>query len=517
MPALLPVGTARNVERLLTPEPERELPRDPVKWVEDELHEHPWSIQRAIMRSVVENRRTAVPSCYGAGKDWTAARIALYWIAAHQPGEAFVVTTGPTTTQVKAILWREMQRGFRRGDLPGRLTVPRGASAQPEWHIGPVGDSELVAFGRKPQDFTDTEAAKAAFTGIHARYVLVIYDEAGGIPPWLFEAGEGLLTSAGSAALAIGNPGDPSSHFAEVCAPGSSWNVIPISAFDTPNLSGEHVPEHLRHVLVSREWVDEKREAWGEDSALWQSKVLGRFPDKSDELVVSPSLVQRGIDTDLPGLGAGAYGLDVARFGAAESALYRSRDGVVRLEETWVKADTTETEGRARRVLDRHGGTADPQVAMAVDADGIGGGVYDHLNDEGYEVHPYHGGVEAILSRPQAGGESFVNKRSESWWNFREDLKDGLVDLDPDDDVLQAQLQWPKWKVDGRGRIRVETKDEMAKRGKPSPDRADAAIMARDLDRAGISLRRRYASRQDRARKRSRPKSITGDLINKAM
>jgi hypothetical protein len=511
-PALLPRGTASAAIRLLTPEPERELPRDPVKWASEELHEHPWSIQRQIMRSVVEHRYTAVPSCYGAGKDWTAARTAAYWIAAHEPGEAFVVTTGPTTTQVKAILWRELARAHRKGDLPGDLIGMRGQSV-PEWHVGPKGDTELVAFGRTPKDLTDKEAAKAAFTGIHARYVLVIYDEAGGIPPWLWEAGDGLLTSAASRALAIGNPGDPSSRFAEVCRPGSGWNVIPISAFDTPNLSGEAVPEALRHVLVSKEWVEERRQRWGEESALWQSKVLGQFPDTSDDLVVSPSLVTKGHMTELDGMELGAYGLDVARYGQNESVIYRSRGGVIRLEEAWRKSATTVTEGKAKRILARHGGVDDPQVPMAIDADGIGGGVYDHLAEDGYGVHAYHGGVAAIKSRAEAGGEAFADRRSESWWNFREDLADGYIDLDPADDDLADQLQKPRWSTDSKGRIKVESKKEMAKRGVPSPDRADAAIMARDLDRVGIGLAERYGTREELAQ-RAVEKSITGDLLD---
>lgn len=516
MTAILPRGSSAAMVRRLTPEPERELPQDPVAWIRDELREHPWSMQRKILRSVVEHRYTAVPSCYGAGKDWTAARAAAYWIAAHPIGEAFVVTTGPTTTQVKAILWRELQRAHRKGDLPGQLTGMRGGNATPEWHVGPPGGSELVAFGRKPQDFTDVEDAKAAFTGIHARYVLVIYDEAGGIPPWLWEAGDGLLTSAASRALAIGNPGDPSSRFAQVCAPGSGWNVIPISAFDTPNMTGEAVPEYLRHVLVSEQWVEERRERWGEDSALWQSKVLGRFPDTSDDLVISPALVAKGQATELDGMDAGAYGLDVARYGGNESVLYRSRGGVVRLEEAWRKAPTTETEGHARRYLDRHGGTDDPRVPMMIDADGIGGGVYDHLNEDGYGVVPYHGGIAALKSKPEAGGESFADRRSESWWNFRTDLRAGWVDLDAADDDLASQLQKPRWSLDSKGRIKVESKKDLLKRGVPSPDRADAAIMARDLDRGGIDFLARYGTREE-LKQAARASSLTADLYTKAM
>jgi hypothetical protein len=82
------------------------------------------------------------------------------------PGEAFVVTTAPTTAQVEAILWRYIGAAHRRAELPGRVTLDA------KWHIG----QQLVGDCRKPADYD-----QAAFQGIHARYVLVIIDEADGV------------------------------------------------------------------------------------------------------------------------------------------------------------------------------------------------------------------------------------------------------------------------------------------------------------------------------------------------
>jgi hypothetical protein len=87
---------------------------------------------------------------------------------------------------------------------------------------------------------------------------------------------------------------------------------------------------------------------------------------------------------------------------------------------------------------------------------------------------PFNGGTAAVDS------ERFVNARTEAWWGFMEDLEAGLIDLDPEDELLAAQLQQPRWKRDSsQRRIRLETKDEMAARGLKSPDRADAATMSR--------------------------------------
>lgn len=480
----IPVGTGSRVERLLTPEPERALPTDPVEWTRSTLDEHLWSAQRRVMRAVLEHRYTAWQACHGPGKSFTAARFVAWWLEGHPPGEAFVVTSAPSGHQVRAILWREIRRAHRRGNLPGTIT-----DAQvPEWKI----DGEMVAFGRKPADLIDAEAARTAFQGIHARYVLIVLDEACGIPEWLWEATDTLVTNEASRVLAIGNPDDPTTRFAKVCAPGSGWHVEQTSVFDTPNFTGEAVPEQMREMLPSPTWVEERKRDWGESSPLYIAKVLGLFPEVADDVVISPRLVRLAHERSLPGLGRGRFGMDVARKGADETCIYRNRDGVIRLATlpvgpyaidnagtpdplagqpaVWRGADTDVSRRRAQALLEdrrtRH-------LEMTIDVVGLGAGVVDPLSALGYRIAPYSGGEQA--NDPTR----FTNRNAEAWWAFRDGLRAGLIDLDPEDLTLASQLQSRKWKIDPQGkRIRLETKDEMAKRGLPSPDRADAAIMS---------------------------------------
>src|SRR5262249_41588035 len=155
----------------------------------------------------------------GPGKSYTAAQIAAWWLDGHPVGEAVVVTTAPTDRQVKVVLWKEIRRVHSKAQLAGRTN-------QKEWLMTPEGgEEEIVAFGMKPADYDP-----AAFQGIHARYVLVIYDEACGIPgagaqpssgshmnaSSLWEAGDSLLTNDDCRMLAIGNPDDPSAEFARI-------------------------------------------------------------------------------------------------------------------------------------------------------------------------------------------------------------------------------------------------------------------------------------------------------------
>lgn len=469
-------GFGAAVERELTPAPERKLAHDPVEWLQDDVGEHPWSMQRKVMRSVVVNRRTAVPSAHGTGKSFTGSRLAGWWISAHPPGEAVVVTTAPSQDQVKGIIWREISKLHVKADLPGRLVGMRGSS-NPEWYIGET----RVAFGRKPQDVSDPNQARQAFQGIHERYVLVIIDEATGVPEWLKEAAMALLTNESARVLAIGNPDDPSTWFAEACKPGSAWNVIPVSAYDTPAFTGEQVPERVLEGLVSKKWVEEALIDYGSvDNPLFQSKVLGIFPDTSDRNVISPRMIREAQGRDMPGIERGAFGLDVSRSPTGDwTELYRLRGGVARLIDRWRGLDEIASAERAWK----HVGKT-PAVPIVVDADGLGHGTYAQLVRLGARAKPF------TLNTPPHDPVRFDTRRSEVWWEFRElmatsihpetgaVLRAAVIDLDPEDGRLAAQLQTPRWWLDSRGRTHVETKKEMAKRGVVSPDAADAVIMA---------------------------------------
>lgn len=481
----LPAGTDQVVLRRLWPEPSKYL-HDPAGWIDARLHEHLWSKQREIAQSIVDHRYTAVQSCHSAGKSYMGSRIACWWLAEHKQGEAFAVTTAPSQTQVDAILWREIRRAHRKGDLAGRITLDA------HWYMG---DNELVAYGRKPADYIDAEKAATAFQGIHDPFVLVILDEACGIPEWLWTAVDSLATNEDARVLAIGNPDDPASHFAKVCAPGSGWHNIQISAFDTPNFTGEQVPDELRRDLVGKVWVEERRKRWGETSPLFVSKVLGEFPDVASDTLISPALIRAAQERELPGLGHGRFGVDVARLGSDETAIYRNRDGVIRLEHIAHKQDTMRTAGEVAKRIDEY----KDEVPAVIDVIGIGAGVFDRLREQGYPVHAFDAAGKA--HNPQR----FKNRRAEAWWAMRILFEDELIDLDPEDDELAAQLGSIKGWVDSTGRMVIETKDQMRKRGLPSPDRADAVVMSTVAPPVIDSF-------DDQARP-----TLTGDLLERAM
>ncbi|MFG1659066.1 hypothetical protein ACGFIY_21290 [Micromonospora chersina] len=461
------------------PKPPSPYLADPVGWCQNRLGEFLWSKQRQIAESVRDNRRTAVKSCHNAGKSWIASRIAAWWLDTHPPGQAIVVSTAPTYKQVHAILWEEIRAAAKkaagRGEpLPGRVLQ------SDEWKLD---DGTLIGFGRKPAD-TDEHG----FQGIHRRYVLVILDEACGIPAQLWTAVEAITTNADCRILAIGNPDDPSTEFNEVCKPGSGWNVIRISGLETPNMtaeriaeqpglaelyerlglgpSDEFVPEDLRPLMLDPEWVADKMRRWGVQSPRFTSKVLGEFPEIGEDVLIPPAWIIAAQErASQPGPWA-ILGVDVARYGSDRTVFCLRRGPVARVVGDHSMQATTDTTSKVIVAKAEH-----DVDEIRVDGVGVGGGVVDQLLQLGHDVVDMQAGGGAVDS------EHFLNARAEWYWALRERFESGDMDIDPNDDDLAAQLGAIKYKYTARQQIQIESKAEMKKRGLPSPDRADALML----------------------------------------
>lgn len=439
---------------------ERRRRREPAFWIENCLGEFVWSKQKEIAQSVAKNRRTAVQSCHQIGKSFLAARLVAWWLETHKPGDAFVVTTAPTAAQVKAVLWREINRAHNKGKLRGRTN-------QTEWWI----NNEMVAFGRKPSDYDP-----ASFQGIHARHVLVIIDEAGGVHESIYNAASSLAANEYSRMLAIGNPDDPSAHFAKICTPGSGWSVIRVDAYDSPNFTNEPVPDELRDLLISKVYVQEAIDDWGEDSPLFASKVRGMFPEIAEDVVIQLSYVRKCQgDRDLnPRLQQPVeLGVDVG--GGGDKTSIRERRGMsVGRRWTYSTPDPEQAAGYVVQAIRETGATR-----VKIDSIGIGWALAGWLR--AMKQQGVHGAdvLSVSVSTSSNDPTRYPKLRDQIWWQIGHDaMQRGLLDLRGLDDSTIAQLIAPKWKPDSLGRISIEKKDETKKRLKRSPDDADALLLA---------------------------------------
>lgn len=447
-------------------------------WVRDRLDEHLWSMQREIMDSVRDHRFTAVQACHGPGKSRVASRIAAWWIETHPPGTAKVVSTAPTGDQVRTILWSEINNAASvaaglAAAHPGddRFRPFNGRINEVEWKIGKWS----AGIGRKPSDHNPH-----SFQGIHAEFLLVILDEACGVVPQFWKAARALMTGPHCRLLALGNPDDPSSEFAANCV-NTRWNTIKISAFDTPNFTGEPIPDAMRHVLVDQEYVDDMASEYGVESPTYISKVLGEFPRDSDDGVIRNSALRKCVlETETPRTADELLPVELGvDFGAGgDTTVIRERRGVV-VGRTWRTGsrDAMHVVGLVVQAIRETGATS-----VKCDSIGIGHGMVGRLRELG--ENGVHGAAIVGVNVSEASREpaKYLRQRSEIWWMGRQLAEDRLMDLsgleERDRDRLISQLVAPHYKLDSSGRIQVESKDETRERINRSPDDADALLLA---------------------------------------
>jgi hypothetical protein len=280
--------------------------------------------------------------------------------------------------------------------------------------------------------------------------------------------------------LAIGNPDDASSHFARVCAPTSLWHTVSISAFDSPNFTGEQVPDDLRHVLISREWAEEKRLEWGEDNPIYRAKVLGEFSiDDPGKVVRGSDVAACRIHGDTPRTEAELLpvelGVDVG--GGGDETVIRERRGIVAGREWREYSDQPHTIAPLiLRAIRESGATA-----VKVDEIGVGRGVIGELQNLRAEGRHDAAIIGVNVAGAARDADQFENIRAELWWEIGRLLsQDRRWDLSSMEnaDTTVAQLLEPKWLVGPRGRIQIEKKDHIRERLGRSPDNADALLLA---------------------------------------
>lgn len=166
-------------------------------------------------------------------------------------------------------------------------------------------------------------------------------------------------------------------------------------------------------------------------------------------------------------------GVDVAHEGADSSCCIVCEGHHVLHIEAWSKCDIPASADRVERLYKRYDGVAE----IVVDCDGLGVGVHDILRLKGLPTFAFHG--QARTDNKDASGElGYYNRRSEAWWNLRVLLDPHNMHnmTIPKDDVLLGDLVMPKWKVENQ-KIQVESKKEIIRRLKRSPDRGDALAM----------------------------------------
>ena len=437
------------------PEPPVSECLPPLDFARDVLRVKLWSRQEEVLSALPDHRRVAVKSGNGLGKGFCAAAAVLWFLHCHDP--AIVLSTAPTFRQVRHILWRQIRRLYRpaRDQLGGKMLDTR-------WEIA----EDRYAMGLSAESADD-------FQGFHSPNMFIVVDEAEGVSDEIYEAIEAVMTSAEPRLLLIGNPTTVSGAFHRAFHQERHlYHPITISALDSPNVIAKKVEIPG---LTSAKWVEERKETWGEENPIYRARVLGEFPDQAEDTLIRLSDIesaagdQNFISTDeevSPPPSKVVLAVDVARFGSDRSVILRRRDNSVEEIKTFRQMDTMQLAGWVNAAIR----DSDPDL-ICVDEIGVGAGVVDRLREEGHRVR----GINVARRARQA--DLFANVRAEGYWHLRELFSAGQIDI-PADNQLMGELAALRYSYDSQGRVLIESKESMRQRGLPSPDKADALMLA---------------------------------------
>ena len=209
--------------------------------------------------------------------------------------------------------------------------------------------------------------------------------------------------------------------------------------------------------------MEDRKDEWGVDSPVYQSKVLGDFPDEDPWQIISLGLCEAAVLREIEPTHKKELGVDVARFGDDNTVL-AIKDGDIITELIVISGrDTVQV---SRQIMALH--NTHNFLRIKVDEIGVGAGVVDTLKAAGLPV------IGVNVAR-KSNNELYKNLRTELWFNGRDWLKYGKI---PDDDRLKSELTAPRYDYTPDGKYMVEKKDETKKRIGRSPDIADAVLLA---------------------------------------
>lgn len=459
--------------------------QDPIAFHREILGVEPWAEQIKILEAVRDHSRVAVRSGHKIGKSHCIAGLALWFYCSYR--DARVVCTSTTARQVDQIIWRELRMMRARSgrctackhDDPDGHRIPRPCphSALIDGEL-----AELARSGLKSDDFREvvgfTAREAEAVAGISGRNLLYLADEASGIPNEIFEAIEG--NRAGGARIALfSNPTRNEGEFYEAFTEKAAlYRTITVSSEQTPNVVEGRL---VIPGLATREWIEEKKEEWGENSPLYLVRVKGVHATREDGKIFSVHLIgeaeQRWDDT--PESGRLFVGLDPAgESGMGDESAFAVRRGRKLLALQTARGLSDEAHlVRVLSLCDKYRLPRETPVVV-VDSEGsVGSKVWIAIRNF---ADANKGKIEAIHVRASDKSPRqphiFDRMRDALTANLEAWFRDGGAILE--DAKLEKELHAFEWKQQPNGKLKVTPKETVKKLIGRSPDRYDALALS---------------------------------------
>ena len=385
--------------------------------------------------------RFAVSSGHGVGKTALTSWL-IQWFMSTRINPQIIVTAN-TEIQLKTKTWRELKK-WQELAINGHWFEHKAEKyylkeSPDTWFATPI-----IWKKENPE----------SVQGTHEKSVLIIIDEASGLPKIISEALEGSLTTDDCYIFKFGNPNNASGDFYDCFHRNRNlWHRFSVDARQARK--------------ANQDTIIDWGKAFGEDSDFFKIRVKGEFPSQSDMQFISTKTVEDAIDRVANKETIKKFplimGVDVARFGSDKSIiLFRQGRKILDIFEY----RGLDTMSLSDMVFEKN--SLFSPDAIFIDGGGVGGGVVDRCKQLG--LNPFDINFGSKSSKP----EEFLNLRAEMWYKMKLWLDSGDIpnDLEIKDDLTKIEYYY-----NSKQQLFLESKEAMKKRGEASPDKADALAL----------------------------------------
>lgn len=442
----------------------------PVLMVREVFGAKPDLWQEEVLRDFGRGeRRISIRACHGPGKTTVAAWIFWNQVLCRFPQKT--VATAPSRGQLEDALVSEILAWYSK--LP-----------EPLQGLFEIKKNRIELKAAPEESFFSARTARAenpeALQGVHSEHVLLIADEASGVPEAIFEAAAGSMSGHSATTLLLGNPVRSSGFFFDTHHKlRDMWRVYHVTGVE--GAAGIYSPR------ISADFVEDIARRYGEESNAYRIRVLGEFPRADADTIIPYELIVSAQQRDIfvPPAIPEFWGLDVARFGDDKNALVR-RNAVAVLPDikVWGGVDLMQTAGKVKALWDELPPERRPREIL-VDVIGLGAGVVDRLAEQQLPVR----GIN--VSETASVGDRYRNLRTELWFRCREwlDARSRVLPSGSREaEDMAAQLALLRYEHTSSGKLMAEPKRAVKKRGYDSPNVADALMLTFASDLAGLAL-----------------------------
>lgn len=435
--------------------------KNPVIFAKQALGFIPDEWQAGALNDIRDHDQVAIRSGQGVGKTSVEAVIILWFLVCFS--NAKVICTAPTKQQLNEVLWAEVDKWLGTSKIKNILKWTK---------------TKVYMIGSEQRWFATAKTATRpeSMQGFHEDNMLFVVDEASGIDDKIMEAILGTLSGDNNKIIMMANPTQTSGIFFDAFHKDrADWKTRKVSSLESTRTNKKNIERLIRR--------------YGKDSDVVRVRVYGDFPRGSPDAWISLEDVEQAIMRELPEdftwNQAGYWnvpsyvpielGVDVARYGGDETIIATRLGNFVDDLLVSSKEGLMQTTGRIVQQLNLLT-TRYPNrtIVVKIDDTGLGGGVTDRLQEiVAQEELP----VKVIpINFAQKGSKHYDGVVSDMYGYFKDEVLSNVIL--PADDDLTAQFSVRKYSINSDGKIKIESKKSLKERGYPSPDRAEAVVMA---------------------------------------